>query len=217
MPQPSADRFDEAYFRQLYGEIPAQTPFDRARDARIVHLVHRHARPGGALLDIGCGYGFLLGRFRGRHRLVGIELSHHAGSTAREGAAGAAGARLVRADVEGGLPFRRTFEVVLAVNVIEHLREPASAVASIREILLPGGLCVVHLPTVSGPFSRAIYRLAYAQDPTHIYRPSAREVDRLFASEGFELLESSHAPHAPKIVARRLTGSPAYLAAFRAP
>jgi SAM-dependent methyltransferase len=129
-------------------------------------------------------------------------------------ASGIPGASVVTADVQRPLPFTHAFDVVLAINVVEHLQDPAAGVGAISEALVPGGLCVVHLPTVNGLVSRAIYRFAYSKDPTHIYRPSGNEVRRLFESLGLAEVEGSFAPH------RRWLGSgrgwhPAYLAAFR--
>lgn len=43
------------------------------------------------------------------------------------------------------LPFREgTFELVVALNVFEHLREPHVAAAELRRVLRPGGRVVVH-------------------------------------------------------------------------
>lgn len=207
--------FDEEYFRTLYGEVPKQTRFDRARDDLVVEVVERHAPPprgGSALLDIGCGYGYLLRRFRGRYRLFGIDVSVHA---ARQTVAHLPGVRVVQADIQRPLPFRHTFDVVLAINVIEHLPDPAAGARSIREGLRPGGLCVVHLPTINNAASRLIYRLAYASDPTHIYRPSGEEVRGLLEEAGFETVAESHAPHTQWLLPK-LRWHPAYLAAFRA-
>lgn len=205
-------RYDEQYYRDF--GVDRQTRFDRARDARVAELVARHAPPlrsDSALLEIGCGYGNLLSRFDGRYLLAGIDLSDHAVRVAKTRLPGAA---LIAADLQRTLPFRRPFDVVVAVNVIEHLSDPAAAVGAIHGALIPGGLCVVHLPTVNGAVSRLIYRFAYSKDPTHIYRPSGNEVRRLFESQGLAEVEGSYAPH------RRWLGSdlgwhPAYLAAFR--
>jgi SAM-dependent methyltransferase len=206
--------YDQEYFRTLYGRVPRQTRFDRARDDRVVRLVRRHAparRPGSALLDIGCGYGYLLRRFAGRYRLVGIDVSVHAAGVARMSHPGVT---VVTADVQRPLPFRVRFDVILAVNVLEHLEDPAAGAGSIHQALAPGGISVVHLPTINGPVSRAIYRLAYARDPTHVYRPSGDEARRLFEASGFETLEASYAPHVLWLGAG-VGWHPAYLAVFR--
>ena len=206
--------FDEAYFRDVCGQ--RQSRFDRARDDRVVRLVDRHAPPprkGAALLDIGCGYGHLLRRFAGRYRLAGVDVSAHAAGVAR---AGIPGATVVTADVQRPLPFGVAFDVVLAINVVEHLADPAAGARSIHDALAPGGLCVIHLPTINGPVSRLIYRFAYAADPTHVYRPSGSGVGRLFEAAGFEQLEASYAPHRPWL-GGGLGWHPALLAAFRRP
>jgi SAM-dependent methyltransferase len=180
----------------------------------VVRLVERWApdrRSDAALLDVGCGYGHLLARFRDPYELFGVELSEHAAAVARSQLPRA---HLIRADLQDGLPFRERFDVVLAINVVEHLSDPRAGVVSLREALSPGGVAVIHLPTINGPLSRGIYRFAYAADPTHVYRPSSREVVQLFASEGFTLLEGSHAPHSRWMLSS-LRWHPAYLAAFR--
>lgn len=211
-PSAAADPYNQEYYRTIPGEH--QTLFDRARDERVVRLVERQGPPGDAsawLLDIGCGYGHLLARFRERYRLAGIDLSDHASAVAGRRLAGTP---VVQADIQRGLPFGHRFGVVLAINVIEHLEDPAAAVRQIHEALEPGGLCVIHLPTVNGAISRLIYRYAYAGDPTHLYRPSGREVRRLFESEGFETVEESYAPHTPWLLSG-VGWHPAYLVAFR--
>jgi SAM-dependent methyltransferase len=180
----------------------------------VVGLVERFApasRPRSALLDIGCGYGHLLRRFRGRYRLAGVDLSLHAGEEAH---VRTPGALVVQGDVERGLPFGPVFDVVLAINVVEHLQDPQAGVAGIASVLRPGALCVVHLPTINGSLSRLVYRLAYAGDPTHVYRPSGAEVRRLFGDAGLAPLWGSYAPHRRWLLSDR-GWHPAYLAAFR--
>lgn len=204
--------YGEAYYRDVCGQRP--TRFDQARDDRVVRLVDRYAPtldPSGSLLDIGCGYGHVLLRFEDRYRLAGIDVSPHAAGVAR---ARIPGASIVTADLQRPFPFSQRFDVVLAINVIEHLSDPAAGIGAIRNALIPGGLCVVHLPTVNGPLSALIYRMAYASDPTHIYRPSGKEVVKLFAYEGFDTLEDSYSPHR-KWLGSGLGWHPAYLAAFR--
>jgi SAM-dependent methyltransferase len=209
------DAYDAEYFTTLYGASPRQTWADRKRDARVADLVRRFAPPSkgkDALLDVGCGYGYLLRGFRERFALYGIDLSAHA---VHETRARLDGATVAEANVEDAIPFRRRFQVVLAVNVIEHLHDPAAAVANIARALAPGGLCVVHLPTVNNVLNRAIYRLTYAKDPTHVFRPSGDQVVGLFRSADLELLEQSYAPHVPRALWNTVRAHPAYLAAFR--
>jgi SAM-dependent methyltransferase len=204
--------FDDEYFRTLYGRVPRQSRFDRARDERVVRLVARYGPPEGALLDIGCGYGYLLSRFGGRYERYGIDVSAHAAGQVLERLPGVP---IVAADIQRPLPFARTFDVVLAVNVIEHLPDPGAGARAIHEALSPGGLCVIHLPTINNAVSGLVYRFAYAGDPSHVYRPSGQEVRALFEARGFTTLEDSYAPFTPRALWKALPWHPAYLAAFR--
>jgi SAM-dependent methyltransferase len=209
------DAYDAEYFTTLYGASPKQTWADRKRDARVVDLVRRYApRRSGhdAVLDVGCGFGYLLERFRGRYELYGLDISSVA---VRASGLRLDGALLAQANVEQGIPFRRTFQVVLAVNVIEHLVDPRAGVANIARALVPGGLCVVHLPTVNNLLNRVVYRFTYAKDPTHVFRPSGDDVVALFRASGLRLVEQSYAPHVPRPLWNLLRAHPAYLAAFR--
>jgi SAM-dependent methyltransferase len=209
------DAYDADYFTTLYGASPKQSWADRKRDERVVDLVRRHAPPRGsddAILDVGCGFGYLLDRFRGRFQLYGLDISSVA---VRASGLRLNGAALAQANVEQGIPFRRSFQVALAINVIEHLPDPSAGVANLAEALVPGGLCVVHLPTVNNLLNRGIYRLSYAKDPTHVFRPSGDGVVALFRASGMRPVEQSYAPHVPRALWNVLRPHPAYLAAFR--
>jgi SAM-dependent methyltransferase len=58
--------------------------------------------------------------------------------------------------VEGGLPASlagladRSFDLVMIVSVLEHLREPLKTLAEIRRLLRPGGTCLVNVPSWMG-------------------------------------------------------------------
>jgi SAM-dependent methyltransferase len=216
----AASNYDARYFARVYGGSsnghgPAQTVLDRVRDARISDVMRRYAPAGQgrpALLDVGCGYGWLLDRLEDSFDLYALDVSPHALARARDRVRDAA---VTLADVEEGIPFSRRFDAVLAVNVLEHLRDPAAAVTAIHDALVPGGVVVVHLPTINNAVSRIIYGMTYARDHTHVYRPSAQDVRVLFASLGFDLVNDSYSPHVPRAVWNMVPWHPAYLAVFR--
>jgi SAM-dependent methyltransferase len=216
-----ASKYDADYFAHVYGRSSnghdaAQTVLDRFRDARISDAMRRYTPTGPgrrpALLDVGCGYGWILDRLRGSFDLYAMDVSPHA--LART-AGRVRDAAVALADVEDGIPFSRRFDAVLAVNVLEHMRDPAAAVTAIHDALIPGGVAVVHLPTIDNAVSRIIYWMTYARDHTHVYRPSAKAVRTLFASAGFALVNDSHSPHVPRAVWNMVPWHPAYLAVFR--
>jgi len=215
-----ASHYDAGYFARVYGgssngDGAAQTVLDRARDARISDVLQRHAPVGSgrpAVLDVGCGYGWILDRLGDSFDRYAMDVSPHA-LARTEGRV--KDAVVAVADLEEGIPFSRRFDAILAVNVLEHLRDPAAAVTAIHDALVPGGVAVVHLPTIDNPVSRLIYAMTYARDHTHVYRPSAQAVRALFASAGFALVDDSRAPHVPRAVWNMVPVHPAYLAVFR--
>jgi ubiquinone/menaquinone biosynthesis C-methylase UbiE len=100
--------------------------------------------PVRALLDIGCGEGVDL-RALSEHlspdaRLVGIDPSPAAVETAKLATRDDPRFLFNTADLAEGLPFREhTFDAVLAVNVLESLRDKHALLREIHRILVPGG------------------------------------------------------------------------------
>lgn len=208
-------KFDPGYYERLYGAEAKQTWTDKIRDARIDRIVDRYC-PNGAgrhsLLDIGCGFGYLLERFLGRFRLFGMDISEHGVQRAQDRISGA---QVKAGDIQTGIPFIEKFDVILMINVIEHLLDPWSGLSRVRDALRPDGICVVHLPTINNRFNAWIYSITYHKDRTHIYRPSGRDLSGLFGDLGLERLEESYSPHAPRSVCNLLKIHPSYLAAYR--
>ncbi|MFJ8433447.1 methyltransferase domain-containing protein [Kitasatospora sp. NPDC094019] len=109
------------------------------------HLVDEAAlRPGGRVLDLGCGTGPTLAVFSRRRpdaRLLGLDHS----------AAGVAAARQLLADHPGGIGIEvsdlagplplpdHDVDVVVSYNVLECLPDPAALLAETARVLRPGG------------------------------------------------------------------------------
>lgn len=96
--------------------------------------------PDGALLDAGCGEGFILQRLAAA-KLFGVDVEHEPLRFAR---ALSGRANLARASVLA-LPFPEvSFPVVLCLEVLEHLPEPQRAVAELHRV--SAGHLVVSVP-----------------------------------------------------------------------
>lgn len=211
--------YDAAYFAAVYGAAsrtgePRQTWVDRARDRLLVRTVEEaSAKPLAqcSVVDVGCGYGWLLDAFDTAGKLCGSDISEHAVTMARSRHP----ERDYRqADLQEGSPFTGPFDVILAVNLIEHLERPEAGIASIASLCQPGSIVIVHLPVIENRFGGWIYRRTYASDPTHIYRPKARTVRRMFEREGFRTARESYFPHRLPRLSRHLRIHPSYLAVF---
>ncbi len=210
MSLPTARSYGEDYFTTLYGATPAQTTADVLRDRLIRRLVYAYSS-GGRLLEVGCGFGYLLDLFGERFVCHGTDISRHAIAVA--------GRRLPRAhvvvaDVQDGIPFQGSFDMIVAVNVMEHLPAPRRASDAIAAHLRPGGIFVAHLPTISSPLAGWFYERGYARDPTHVYRPSGEAFCDLVAGAGFRVLRAMYFPFWPGSLWDRLRPHPSFLAVF---
>lgn len=209
--RPTVADYGDDYFATLYGSVPRQTIIDRGRDRLIQHQVERNA-DGGRLLEIGCGFGYLLQRFDARWQLCGTDISPHAAAVAQHRLPHA---HVVASDIQDGVPFAGMFDVLLATNVIEHLPQPQIAAQHIAAAVRSGGLLVVHLPTINNRFNHWLYGYTYESDPTHVYRPSGREVNHLFEQVGFRTLQALYCPFWPASLWRMVKPHPAYLGVYR--
>lgn len=145
-----SDRLRELYERR--GELeyaePAGRPPSWDRKFELLSAAVARALPCEALLDAGCGDGRYLAALPELGpvpaRVVGTDIADSILRTART-ATEAAGvnAELVRANLES-LPFEDDrFDVVLCVQVIEHLLEPALGVRELARVLKPGGRLII--------------------------------------------------------------------------
>lgn len=95
------------------------------------------------LLDLGCGTGANLALFERYGELCGLDASSEA---LRFAATRDARRRLV----EGGanrLPFRdATFDVITALDVVEHLQDDCGALREVRRLLRPNGRLIATVP-----------------------------------------------------------------------
>ena len=104
--------------------------------------------PGGRVLDVGCGGGFLLEELARRgYSGVGIDLSPESVEIARTrladiGAADRLGAQVGRAYE----PPEGPFDLVCLTDVLEHLEDPRGCLRALREQMAPGALLVISTP-----------------------------------------------------------------------
>jgi 2-polyprenyl-3-methyl-5-hydroxy-6-metoxy-1,4-benzoquinol methylase len=200
------------YFSKLYSAVseqgqPQQTIFDKWRDKILFKTYAKysvHELSESDVLDVGCGYGWLLDAFEGARTLCGVDIAHHA----VEVAAGRKPERhFKQGDLHDTSPFAQKFDLILAINIIEHLSNPEAGIRSISSSIKPGGIVLVHMPTISNWLTRWEYSKLYDSDPTHIYRPSGKTVRKLFEAQGFETLTRLVSPAFPSRTYKGLANS----------
>jgi ubiquinone/menaquinone biosynthesis C-methylase UbiE len=104
------------------------------------------------VLDLGCGTGHISRMFEGRNRVVSYDPTVQGVRTAR------ALQKTRGSFVVGGgerLPFAdATFDVVLLIDVLEHIEDHQSVAAEIQRVLRPGGLVFCMVPQHMNLYSR---------------------------------------------------------------
>jgi 2-polyprenyl-3-methyl-5-hydroxy-6-metoxy-1,4-benzoquinol methylase len=108
---------------------------------RFLGTLREHSLVGGSLLEVGCGYGFLLEEAKAYFNVrIGTELSAAAAEMARR-----------RADhiYEGSIervPATEKFDCIMAIHVIEHAYHPRVFLTQLSQHLKSGGKVIIATP-----------------------------------------------------------------------
>ena len=127
--------------------------------------------PKGRLLDIGCGFGYLLSEAkRGGWEVYGVEISEKVlNYVKRRGEElNIFWGPLSEAKFEDGY-----FDLITMFDVIEHLSDPDSVINNVSKLLRKDGLLVVETPREESLFKKIAHLL---------YRISGGEIDYLIRS-----------------------------------
>jgi SAM-dependent methyltransferase len=138
-PQPGAD-----YFDVMADHVDGHWWYE-ARRALLADVLAPLLAPGAVAVDVGCGAGGSLGVLRalGAGTILGTDLVPEALSHAarRVGDAHLAASRAERLPLRSGIA-----DVLISLDVIEHLDDDGLAVAEYLRALRPGGILVVSVP-----------------------------------------------------------------------
>jgi SAM-dependent methyltransferase len=133
----------EDFFRRL--DATYRRPGHLMR--RKMELVESLVRPGGWLLDIGCGTGEALARLRGHFEYrVGLDASTSAVRYAWHRVGSGNGVELIQGSAVNLCFWGSIFDCCLLLDVLEHLEQPSLALSQVARVLKAGGQLVVTVP-----------------------------------------------------------------------
>ena len=168
-----------------YDSYAGQAPALRATFRRVVADMVKAGFGGGDLLEIGCGYGFLLEEARSAFRSCsGTEFADEAASAAR-----ARGLDVVTGGIEA-LPPGRRFDCIVATHVIEHVYDPRGFIGAVKLLLRPGGTLLLGTPDMGSLWRRTMgARWPSFKVPEHVLYFDRPSLTGLLADSGFERVQ----------------------------
>ena len=139
--------------KEAYAELEREHWWFRARRRILLDIARRFVRAGDVdgfrIADIGCGPGANPEAFSELGDVTGVEIS----ADALDALSPVAGARKIVASAAAtGLP-EKSFNLVLCLDVLEHLEDDRAALAECLRITAPGGAAIVTVPAVRGLWS----------------------------------------------------------------
>lgn len=134
-PQIPEERLLECYLQADSGHWGEEVDARHRNFDRVKAAIDRHSR-GRKVLDVGCFTGAFLDYLGPQWERFGVEPSVAAAAVARQRGVQVLGATL--ADVAG----QEQFDVIVAMDVLEHLIDPAPFFRRIGQLLRPGGIFV---------------------------------------------------------------------------
>jgi 2-polyprenyl-3-methyl-5-hydroxy-6-metoxy-1,4-benzoquinol methylase len=152
--------------------------------------------PGSTVLDVGAAAGDVARVLRTRGCTVtGIEIDPRAAASGEPEVDRMIVGDIESMDLEAELGDAR-FDVVLLLDVLEHLREPGRVLGELAMRLAPGGRVIASIPNITHAAVRLEllkgqfrYRNTGLLDQTHVHFFDATEVESLFRGAGLVIDE----------------------------
>lgn len=206
-----------AHFWNREAAAYAKKPIaDEATYERTLERVREHLAPNHLALEIGCGTGTTALKLAPHaKRIIATDLSTEMIAIAREKAT-AQGIENVTFDqgtLEAHALERRSFDVIMAFNLLHLVADLPGAIRRIHELLVPGGLFISKTPCVGDagwlarvfiPMLRAIGRAPFVNFFTRT------DLEESFVAAGFSVIETGRYPEKSYnffLVARKPDGS----------
>lgn len=146
-PEHLRDYYDKRYSSERFHSFPADPSRYRAWFGPLLDA----ERPAAAMLDYGCGVGYVCSLFADQGwEATGIDISPAALELAREREPRAT---FVEASADGALPFPDAhFDLIACLGTLEHIPEPLPIVRELRRVARDDAVGVWVVPNARSPF-----------------------------------------------------------------
>ncbi len=173
---------DAQYLRD-YRDLYESHWWWRSRESLLTQVVQDLAaqRPLTRILDVGCGDGLFFPALARFGEPYGVEPSSEALSPD-----GPWRSRIVNGRLDDSYQPLAPFDLLLALDVIEHLDDPHTFLAHVRRLIVPGGFFVATVPAFRGLWTShdALNR--------HVTRFTQAEISALVRAHGFTVVRAQY-------------------------
>lgn len=179
-----------ACYERASGDHWEETPDPhKRRFDDIERVINDHAE-GPMILDIGCSNGALLGYMGQSWERFGIEPGEEATKQAEE-----RGIKVIAPMLDACTTDER-FDVILAIDVLEHLLDPDAFISGVRGLLNPGGIFVGLTGDAGSPAWRWHgSRYWYCSLPEHQVFYSRPTIEHLATEHQMQLVHTERLSH----------------------
>ncbi len=166
----------------IFRRVARRYPNPGIADLASMLAHHPYAHYGMKILDVGCGSGALLYRFKdlGFISLTGVDPYLPASSSSGP-------VKLLAQSFDSLSPQR--YDLIMMHHSFEHMDSPLQVLQQVHSRLTPTGQCYIRIPIVSaGPWKRFGVDWAEIDAPRHFFLHSERSMQILTAASGLELV-----------------------------
>ena len=171
-------------------DITYHTDLLRHDQRLVLDAINRHSE-GGSILDVGCFDGILLNSLGSSFKKYGIEASIAAQQKCRE-----LNIEIVGESEESLLSSDRKYDVICAIDVIEHLIQPHTFMNNIVERLNPNGFVIISTGNASNGlwklFGGRYWYCVFLEHISFISPEWISEITKMYRLHIIELTEYPH-------------------------
>jgi SAM-dependent methyltransferase len=186
--------YREAYPDCRYGIGYTQDPYVRQRYQIAVKLLHPYLRSGTAILDIGGYSGDILELLPEGVKYCCIDIDKKALELAKKRGAIT---KVVDLDYEPLHLEGELFNIIMCIEVLEHLKNPGRILEQIPNLLIHDGIVLISLPNENTIYHRILSLLGFGLDQEafnigkHLHFPTIKQ-SRVFLSRYFSIFNHQY-------------------------
>ena len=181
-PQPSNAFYSEYYGESFHDETENADLAEYHRHDvynQTVQAINQYMQYRGDLLDVGAGFGgFLEYALKEGWRIHGIEFNRSRYNKCKQRFSSEQNSIFQCSTFETAELNHTSFDAIVLINVIEHVKNPVDICERAFELLRPGGCLVIRWPQFA-------YRGSLSAAPEHLHGFTGKSIATLFNKLGF--------------------------------